>query len=34
MQKKNPNPTFPSFSVIAIALIVMGEDIGAEMSLI
>jgi hypothetical protein len=33
--KEDPKPdaSFPSFAVIAIALIVMGEDIGAEMSL-
>ena len=28
-----PDVSFPSFAVIAIALIAMGEDIGAEMSL-
>ena len=30
---KEVDATFPSFAVIAIALIAMGEDIGAEMSL-
>jgi 26S proteasome regulatory subunit N1 len=32
-EESKPDPTFPSFAVIAIALIAMGEDIGAEMSL-
>jgi 26S proteasome regulatory subunit N1 len=32
-EESKPDATFPSFAVIAIALIAMGEDIGAEMSL-
>jgi 26S proteasome regulatory subunit N1 len=32
-EDSKPEATFPSFAVIAIALIAMGEDIGAEMSL-
>ena len=32
-EESKPDATFPPFAVIAIALIAMGEDIGAEMSL-
>jgi hypothetical protein len=32
-EDSKPDATFPSFAVIAIALIAMGEDIGVEMSL-
>jgi hypothetical protein len=32
-EEPKPDTSFPSFAVIAIALIAMGEDIGAEMSL-
>jgi 26S proteasome regulatory subunit N1 len=32
-EESKPDASFPSFAVIAIALIAMGEDIGAEMSL-
>ena len=32
-EEPKPDASFPSFAVIAIALIAMGEDIGAEMSL-
>jgi hypothetical protein len=32
-EEPKPDVTFPCFAVIAIALIAMGEDIGAEMSL-
>ena len=32
-EESKPDASFSSFAVIAIALIAMGEDIGAEMSL-
>jgi len=32
-EESKPDATFPSFAVIAIALIAMDEDIGADMSL-
>ena len=33
MKEEQPDDTFQAFAVIAIALIAMGEEIGAEMSL-